>query len=229
MADLRKYFGSKKKLAQTAALVAIVCVVGWWVNARIKAAEARKFKPASEVARIEYAVANTRSWHLSLQGTMREQPFETEQDVVCPYQSHTVTQTRSSTGAKVLISEIIETQDRMYAREGNEPWASEPKAGTQKCRTGPMAGPSTLLATLAGLETATAIRGELLQAGNESCRVWNFIGNSSQALLATLCVNDTTHLPYELKQGSLDVRYRDWNMPILISAPTADETQTAPM
>lgn len=196
----------------------------WWLNGRIRAAEARRFKPASEIDRVEYAVSNARSWHSTTQGTLHGQAFQTDADVVCPFQSHTVTRARD--GSNPVISEIIETRDRMYAREGGQPWSSEPRPGTEKCRNGPMAGPSTLLSTLAGLKTATPVRGELLQAGGNSCRVWNFLANSGVSL-ATLCVDDITHLPYEVKQGTLDVRYSEWNMPIVIAAPDGTTDQNA--
>ena len=196
----------------------LVFLVGWWWEARIKAASARRFVPAGELDRIQYAVARARAWHVTTIGTLRGQPFQTDQDVVCPFQSHTVTRGKDASGATALVSEIIETQDRMYAREGNAAWSSELKSGTDKCREGPMAGPTPLISTLAELKSATLVRGELQQFGGDQCRVWNIVG-SSGVLLGSVCVDDATHLPYELKMGALEAQYSNWNLALNIEAP----------
>lgn len=223
MLNLRKYLPSKKRSAQIVVGLLAVFLVGWWSEARIKAASARRFVPASELDRIQYAIASARAWHVTTMGTLRGQPFQTDQDVVCPFQSHTVTRGKDASGAGALISEgvlseIIETQDRMYAREGDAAWSSEPKPGTDKCRLGPMAGPAPLISTLAGLRNATLVRGAVLQLGGNSCRVWSFV-NSSGIVLASVCVDDATHLPYELKMGALEAQYSNWNLPLNIEAP----------
>jgi hypothetical protein len=88
-----------------------------------------------------------------------------------------------------------------------------------KCAAGALAGQATLTATLDGLTaTATPRRGNLLQIGPESCRIWSLL-SSSGALQATLCVDDVTHLPYAFEMGSIHVLYSNWNMPLLIVAP----------
>lgn len=218
MLNLRKYLPSKKRSAQIVIGLLVVFLVGWWWEARIKAASARRFVPAGELDRIQYAIASARAWHVTTIGTLRGQPFQTDQDVVCPFQSRTVTHAKDAPGASTLVSEIIETQDKMYAREGDAAWSSEPKLGTDKCRQGPMAGPTSLISTLAGFKSAILVRGGLQQLGGDSCRTWNF-ASSSGALLASLCVDDATHLPYQLKMGALEAQYSNWNLPINIGAP----------
>jgi hypothetical protein len=216
--NLRKYLPSKKRSAQIVVGLVVLFLVGWWWEVRIKAASARRFVPASELDRIQYAIASARAWHVTTIGTLRGQPFQTDQDVVCPFQSHAVTRGKDASGASTLVSEIIETQDKMYAREGDAAWSSEPKPGTDKCQLGPMAGPTPLISTLAGLRSATLVRGAMLPLGGNSCRVWNFV-NSSGILLASVCVDDATHLPYELKMGALEAQYSNWNLPLNIEAP----------
>jgi hypothetical protein len=216
--NLRKYLPSKKRSVQILAGLLVVLLMGWWLEARIKAASARRFVPAGELDRIQYAIASARAWHVTTIGTLRGQPFQADQDVVCPFQSHTVTRGKDASGATTLISEIIETQGRMYAREGDAAWSSEPKAGTNKCRAGPMAGPTPLISTLAGLKSAALVRGGLQQFGSDQCRVWNFI-SSGGILLASVCVDDATHLPYQLKMGALEAQYSNWNLPLVIEAP----------
>jgi hypothetical protein len=216
--NFRKYLPSKKRIVQILAGLSVLILVGWWWQARIKAASARRFVPAGELDRILYAIAGAGAWRVTTIGTLRGQPFQTDQDVVCPFQSHSVTHAKDASGASTLLSEIIETQDRMYAREGGAAWSSEPKPGTNKCRLGPMAGPAPLISTLAGLKSATLVRGGLQQLGGDQCRAWNFV-NSSGILLASLCVDDATHLPYELKIGALEAQYSNWNLPLVIEAP----------
>jgi hypothetical protein len=216
--NFRKYLPSKKRIVQILAGLFVIVLVGWWWEVRIKAASARRFVPAGELDRILYAIAGAGAWHVTTIGTLRGQPFQTDQDVVCPFQSHAVTHAKDASGASTLLSEIIETQDRMYAREGGAAWSSEPKPGTNKCRLGPMAGPAPLISTLAGLKSATLVRGGLQQFGGDQCRAWNFV-NSSGILLASLCVDDATHLPYELKMGALEAQYSNWNLPLVIEAP----------
>jgi hypothetical protein len=226
--SFRKYLPSKKRAVQLAIGLLIVFLLGWWAQSRIKAASARRFVPAGELDRIEYAVGNARAWHVTTVGTLHEQPFQTDQDVVCPFQSHTITRAKdegnAAASAGTLASEIIETRDTMYAREAGEPWHSEPKAGSNKCRMGPMAGPSPLISILAGLKGARLMRGATLQFGGNSCRAWSFLSSSSGALLATICVDDATHLPYELKMGALEAQYSNWNLPIVIEAPAVSGT-----
>jgi len=81
-----------------------------------------------------------------------------------------------------------------------------------------MAGPTPLISTLAGLKSAALVRGGLQQFGSDQCRVWNFI-SSGGILLASVCVDDATHLPYQLKMGALEAQYSNWNLPLVIEAP----------
>jgi hypothetical protein len=217
--DLKKYLPTRKRAVQIAVVAALLLLVGWWWQGRMKAASARRFVPAGELDRILYAVGGARSWHVATTGMMRGQPFQNDEDVVCPFQTHTITRAQSASGDGALLSEMIETVDHVYAREGTGKWSAEPKAPTDKCRQGPMAGPSPLISTLAGLKGAALVRGETLQMNGNSCRMWSFRSSNSGLLMATLCVDDATQLPYQVKMGTLDARYFNWNMPIEIDAP----------
>ena len=173
--------------------------------------------------RIAYAVQNARAWRVTTLGTMHGQAFQTDQDVVCPFDSHTVTHTSSASGQTTMAEESVETKDMFYAREGTDPWASQPRPATDKCRGGPMAGPATLLATLDSLKQSARLRqGSLLQFQGGACRVWEIIAPSGP--LGTMCVDEATHLPYELRFGALRVQYSNWNLPAAITPPAMPST-----
>jgi hypothetical protein len=55
--------------------------------------------------------------------------------------------------------------------------------------------------------------------------VWELISNQSNSRLAELCVEDLTHLPYEFREGGLQVEFANWNEPVLIAAPDVPSTR----
>ena len=203
--------------------VALVCgfllafLAWWWVSSR-KSAEPQGFSPASQLDRIEYAVGNARSWRATITGTMHGRPFQTDQDVVCPFESHTVTHVADASGTSTVVEESVETEDTVYAHEGTDAWHSEPRTGPAKCSMGPMAGPVPLIAVLTGLKGSARLnKGQQLQSDKGGCRVWSFIGAAGP--VASLCVDEDTQLPYELRMGTVYVQYSNWNMPLAIGVP----------
>lgn len=215
--------GGRNTIALIAGFLLMFAVWWWWSpTAKTAPTTAGAFSPASELDRIEYAVQNARAWRVTTLGTMHGQPFQTDQDVVCPFDSHTVTHVPTTSGNPTVLEEFIETKDMFYAREGTDPWASQPRAATDKCGGGPMAGPATLLATLDTLKASGRWRqGNLVQFEGGACRVWEIIANGP---VGTLCVDEATHFPYELRFGALRVQYSNWNLPVVITPPAMPST-----
>ena len=52
-----------------------------------------------------------------------------------------------------------------------------------------------------------------------SCRTWDFLAQDSNLPLASLCVDETSHLPMTLHTASLRVQYSGWNLPVAIDPP----------
>lgn len=196
----------------------VLVIAYWWWSAHARKTPGKQvFTPASIVDQVEYAAANARSWRVTTVGTMQGRPFQSDQDVLCPSDSHTVTHVTDVAGASSVAEEFIQTKDTLYAREANEAWQSQPKTA-EPCRTGPMAGPASLLDTLENLKRQGIVRrGDLLGTAGASCRVWDFY--AAGGLLGSICVDDETHLPYDVKVGTLRVQYSNWNMPLIIEPP----------
>jgi hypothetical protein len=212
---------SRKRLIAVSCVILVILLGWWWYNARARTTPRKSvLTPAGLLDQVAYAVANARSWRVSTIGTMHDQPFQSDQDVLCPSSVHTVTRTQDAAGAMSLANEMIETKDMTYAREGTDPWASTPNsAAANKCASGPMAGPTPLAAVLESVKSSNLLRrGDLLQLGAESCRVWYLIDKAGGPG-GTMCVDDVTHLPYALEVGAIRVQYSNWNMPMLIEPP----------
>ncbi|MBZ5706102.1 MAG: hypothetical protein LAN63_12160 [Acidobacteriia bacterium] len=215
--------GGRNTIALIAGFLLMFAVWWWWSSTSKTAPAAGTFSPPGELDRIEYAVQNARAWRVTTLGTMHGQPFQTDQDVVCPFDSHTVTHTPPASGNAAVLEEFVETKDMFYAREGTDPWASQPQAATDKCRGGPMAGPASLVATLDSLKLSARLRkGNLLQFQGGACRLWEVAAPSGP--LGTMCVDEATHLPYELRFGALRVQYSNWNLPAAIEPPAMPST-----
>jgi hypothetical protein len=203
--------------------------LGWWWMTSVPRIESRSkgFVPASELQRISSAARNARSWRVTTFGTIHGEPFQTDQDVVCPYESHSVTQTRGVSGTQ-QTGEIIQTRDTLYAREGMDRWSAQPRPASNLCAQGPMAGPSPLSSVLENLSSARMVPGKTIEAKENSCQVWNFYSRNSVDPVGSICVDANTHLPYELQLGNLHVQYTFWNMPIQVTAPSVEVPQATP-
>lgn len=199
----------------------------WWTSVPQSVRRPKGFTPATELERIAYAARNARSWRVTTFGTMHGEEFQTDQDVVCPYDSHSLTQTRAKNGTLTPSGEVLQTRDTFYAREGIDRWSAQPRAASDQCARGPMAGPSSLVSLLENLKGATRMEpGPTVQGKDSSCRVWNFL--SSSGPVGSICVDEATHLPYEIQLGSLHVQYSYWNMPIQIVVPEVELPKAVP-
>lgn len=222
MNNFHEYLPTKKNAIALLCGFAVTAGIWWWWSSRPKhLTPQEQVAQVGELDRIEYAVRSARSWRVTTAGTMHGEPFQTDQDVVCPFNSHTVTRTSGAAGSSSIAEEFIETKDTFYAREGKDPWASQPRAGSDKCAAGPMAGPSPLIATLESLRASTVLRpGAQVQFEGGACRLWDFFTkDGSGGTLGSICVDEISHLPYELRLGSLRVHYSNWNEPVAIEAP----------
>lgn len=223
MLDIRRFLPSGRNAVALGFGFLFAFLLWWWTSRNRPASAPQAFSPASELDRVVYAITNARSWRVTTSGSLRGQPFETQQDVVCPFESRTVTRTTNAQGAGTLVEEFIETKDTLYARESGQPWHSQPKVSMDNCRAGPTAGPASLIDILDRLRVSTKIRkGGTLQFDGSSCRTWDFLAAAgTEGSLGSICVDDTSHLPYELLMGSLRVRYSRWNQPAAILPPYA--------
>ncbi|HZQ69809.1 MAG TPA: hypothetical protein VFA68_14900 [Terriglobales bacterium] len=227
--QIASFLRAYRNLAALAGGFILTALGWWWLTSVPKAARPSGFTPASELERIAYAARNARSWRVTTFGTMHGEPFQTDQDVVCPYDSHTVTQTRTKSGALEPSGEIIQTRDTLYAREGLSRWAAQPVTVTDRCARGPMAGPTPLSSVLESLKsTSRMVPGQVIQNKESACRVWNLYSGNSPGPIGSLCVDESTHLPYELQLGSLHVQYSYWNMPIQVIAPEIEMPEAVP-
>jgi hypothetical protein len=193
----------------------------WWTSVPQSVAHSKGFTPATELERIAYAARNARSWRVTTFGTMHGEEFQSDQDVVCPYDSHSVTQTRGKDGTMEPSGEVVETRDTLYAREGLDRWSAQPHSPVDRCSRGPMAGPEPLVSLLENLKSTSRMEpGSTIQGKASSCRVLNFYSANSQ--IGSICVDEATHLPYEVQIGSLHVQYSYWNMPIQVVPPEVE-------
>jgi hypothetical protein len=227
--QIGSFLRANRNLVALAAGFALTALAWWWwTSVPQTVTHPKGFAPASDLERIAFAARNARSWRVTTFGTMHAEPFQTDQDVVCPYDSHSVTQTRGKTGAMEAAGEVIETRDTLYAREGLDRWSAQPRAATDQCARGPMAGPAPLTSVLENLKGTRMVPGLVMDGKESSCRVWNFYAGSSPDPMGTICVDEATHLPYELQVGPLHVQYSYWNMPIQVAPPEVDMPPAVP-
>ena len=207
-------------------IVVIMVLTGVWWKFHQPASPAKNvFVPPEEMDRLIYAVRQAQAWRVTTAGTIHGQPFETVQEISCPYDSHTITRARKEDGGYELAEELIETRDAYFAREGGEDWHMTQRQGENKCLAGPMAGPSPLLQVLERLKTSSQLYPGTqpnTPAGNnpaETCINWYIVPNGSQTPNGVLCVQKDTHLPEVFRLGELVVRYSNWNLPIVVPPP----------
>ncbi len=219
MFDLRSHLPPVRNIVAMVVGFAVMGLIYWWWTAPSREAK-KSFTPAEQLDIIIDAVRSARSWRATTFGAMHGEPFQTDQDVVCPYDSHTVTHITTPGRETTIAEEFIETHDMFYAREDGDPWASQPAGGANKCAAGPMAGPDPLISTLNNLRsTMRLVPGDLFKVDGGQCRIWELVSLSAKNPFGSICVDEATHLPYELRIGALHVRYSNWNSPANIAAP----------
>jgi hypothetical protein len=220
MYDLRSHLPPWKNLLAMLAGFAVMGLLYWWWSSTPSKATNKSFVPADQLDIVIDAVRSARSWRSTTYGTMHGEPFQTDQDVVCPYESHTVTRMTPAGKPSTVAEEFIETKEMFYAHEDGDPWASQPASGPDKCAAGPMAGPAPLIETLNNLRPAMKlVPGDLQKVEGGQCRVWSLVSLSANNPYGSICVDEVSHLPYELRIGVLRVRYSNWNVPAYIAAP----------
>ena len=181
-----------------------------------------------ELDRIDHAVRMARAWHATTTGRLGAELFQTEEDVVCPSDTHTVTRALTSTGPGDITEEFIATGNMIYAREAGQPWHSENDPSPEKCQSGPSAGSQKFLTLLAPMKHAVRVQqGPLIKLSDGSCRLWDLSG-ASNLPFHSICVEESTHYPRRLQIGGLLVEYSKWNQPALIEPPEMPSSHAMP-
>jgi len=173
----------------------------------------------NQLDRIDRAVRLARAWHVTSTGRVGDAPFQTEEDVVCPSDSHTVTRSLSPSGPGEVTEEFITTANMAYAREAGQPWRSQSDSSSDHCTNGPSAGSQKLLTALAPIKhSARVTAGPVIQLKEGTCRLWDLSGTSNLPF-HSICVEDATNLPRRLQLGGLLIEYSHWNQPTIIEPP----------
>lgn len=186
-----------------------------------------RYEP-NELDRIEHALRLARAWHVTSTGRVGNQLFQTEEDIVCPSDSHTVTRSLTAASPGEVTEEFITTANTLYAREAGEPWRSEPDPSPDKCQNGPSAGAQKLIPLLTAIKHAARVsEGPLIKLGTGTCRIWDLSG-ASNLPFHSICVDETTNLPRRLQLGGLLVEYSHWNQPTIIEPPDMPRSHPLP-
>jgi hypothetical protein len=182
----------------------------------------------NELDRIVNAVRLARAWHATTTGRLGAELLQTEEEVVCPSDTHSVTRPLGSAGPGEVTEEFITTGNMLYAREAGQPWRSQPDAVPEKCKTGPSAGSQKLLTLLEPMKHVVRItEGPVIKLNNGTCRLWDLSG-ASNLPFHSICVEDATHLPRRLQVGGLLVEYSNWNQPVIIEPPEMPSAHPEP-
>jgi hypothetical protein len=182
----------------------------------------------NELDRVEHAVRLARAWHVTSTGRVGDALFQTEEDVMCPSDTHTVSRSLSASGPGEVTEEFITTANLAYAREAGEPWRSQPDPSPDKCENGPSAGAQKLLTALTPIKHSARVNaGPLIPLKDGSCRLWNLSG-ASNLPFHSICVEDSTNLPRRLQLGGLLIEYSRWNQPAIIEPPEMPRSRPQP-
>ncbi|HKS76252.1 MAG TPA: hypothetical protein VJQ82_23770 [Terriglobales bacterium] len=202
-----------------------LAMVFWWFfnsdssHARPRPSETPELAQPGQLDRIEHALRLARAWHVRSTGRLNTELFQTEEDVVCPSDSHTITRALTPAGPGEVTEEFITTANTLYARENGQPWRSEPDPSPDKCQNGPSAGPQKLIPLLTSVkQVARVTQGPLIKLGDTPCRIWDLSG-ASNLPFHSICVDEQTNLPVRLQVGGLLIEYSKWNQPALIEPP----------
>lgn len=202
-----------------------LAVVFWWFSnsdsghARPRPSETPELAQPGQLDAVEHALRLARAWHVRSTGRLNTELFQTEEDVVCPSDSHTITRTLTPAGPGEITEEFIATANTLYARENGQPWRSEPDPSPDKCQNGPSAGAQKLIPLLTSIKQVARItQGPLIKPGDKACRIWDLSGAPNLPFHA-ICVDEQTNLPVRLQVGGLLVEYSNWNQPTIIEPP----------
>jgi hypothetical protein len=215
----------------------LLAIVFWMVSSSSDSSrdsEPKKQDPAigayepGELDRVEHAVRLARAWHATATGRLGAALFQTEEDVVCPSDTHIVTRSLTSAGPGDITEEFITTANMIYAREAGQSWRSETDPSPDKCHSGPSAGSQKLLALLEPMKrTVRVTEGPLIKLSDGACRLWDLSG-ALNLPFHSICVEESTHYPRRLQIGGLLVEYSKWNQPALIEPPEMQSSHATP-
>ena len=194
-----------------------------------KPAESRLEQNGSnELDRVDEAVRRARAWHVTSTGRFGDQLFQTQEDVVCPSDFHSITHALTASGPGPISEESIAAANTLYEHEGADPWRSRPDPDPNHCQNGPSAGSQKLLSELLPIRRAARVtEGPLIKLSDGTCRLWDISG-ASNLPFHSICVEESTHYPRRLQIGGLLIEYSKWNQPALIEPPEMPSSHPMP-
>ncbi len=175
-----------------------------------------------QVKLIETALGFAQSWHISGTFGINGVPTHIDDEVGCPNDFHRVGKLPGR-GYR-HANETIAKENGFYYRDGNFWYGghSTPTQGpTNYCRSGAYAGDSPLTEELDKLKPRASLKkGEVQSIDGALCREFAFVAiDSPHAILASLCIDEQTNLPYEYRYGDDVYRYSRWNEAVSVDAP----------
>jgi hypothetical protein len=183
----------------------------------------------SEMKKMNAAMQNARSWRVQ---TVLEEPtknVESMTEVYCPSRVHSVSKAVYDEGGRHFEenSESIWIEGTNYGKKGLR-WVTsqEERSRTASCAWGPR-GTDTLLQPLDAILIAGKVRkGDKRIVNGERCRDWiaSVPAPAGWRDEFVVCIGDG-ELPREVftSDRRLVETYTDWNAPIRIEAPPAEE------
>jgi hypothetical protein len=183
----------------------------------------------SEMKKMSAAMQNATSWRVQTVVAEPTKNVESLTEVYCPSRVHMANKTVLDEGGRHYedSSESIWIEGTSYAKKGSR-WvvSQEERYNTATCKYGPR-GADTLLQPLDAILIAGKIRkGDKRYVNGEQCRDWiaSVPAPSGYRDEFIVCVGKG-ELPLEVSTPDrrLVETYTDWNTPIRIEAPSADE------
>ena len=207
-------------LAARAVIFGFVALLIWWVLPS---------SGNSEFKKMNAALQNARSWRMR---TVVNEPTKTVDsltEVYCPSRVHSVTKSSREDGGvrREDNSELIWIEGATYTKQ-DDGWtaSNEMQQNTSACMWGPR-GSDALLGQMDVIARLGRIRkGDKREVNGFACRDWiaSLPAPAGSRDVFGVCV-DSDHLPREVftPDRSEVISYSDWNEPIKIDAPPADE------
>lgn len=183
----------------------------------------------SEMKKMNAAMQNATSWRVQTVVAEPTKNVESLTEVYCPSRVHTVNKSVLDEGGQHLedSSESIWIEGTNYAKRGLR-WviSQEERYNTATCKFGPR-GTDTLLQPLDAILVAGKIRkGDKRIVNGDRCRDWiaSVPAPAGWRDEFIVCIGNGG-LPLEVftPDRRLVETYTDWNVPIKIEAPPADE------
>lgn len=158
-------------------------------------------------------VANAKSWHV----THTSGPLRVEEDVVCPFDYDATTTINQQDAREVHVGHIY------YTQQSTGEWSSRPGNEFGHCSGGPQINNLGLAVNLRRIrESGRISRGPSKAIAGRTCRVWNLLNpvpGSRPEPVATLCIDEESHLPVELASVQETYQFSNWNSVPAIQPP----------